>query len=57
MRRVCQENKIDTTLLEDLCEKIHGYRGMARVNGINEDIMDCIDSFIRREDATDCEDE
>lgn len=48
---LCEQNKIDTTLLKDLCEILVNFSGSGRKEGIQADLTDCIDRFIIRSEG------
>ena len=45
---LCEQHKIDTTLLKDLCEVLLNFSGSGRKEGVLADLTDCIDRFIAR---------
>ena len=51
IKRLCNEQKIDLILLEDLSEVISQHSGSGRRVGIDYEISECIDRFISRENA------
>jgi len=48
IRRICDENRVDDTLLKDLCEIALEHSGSAKRFGIDDQIADAVSRFIER---------
>lgn len=48
IRRLCQQHRVDTELLKDLCELIQDHSGSGRRFGIDAEIAGCLDRFLAR---------
>lgn len=48
IRKVCEEQNIDPTLLADLCGVIQSYSGSGRKDGVISDFTSHIDGFMER---------
>lgn len=48
IRQICDEHKIDTETLKDLCELVNTYSGSGRRFGLNDEIASIITRFITR---------
>jgi len=46
---LCKQEGIDLRLLTDLCEVVQQQSGSGRAVGINVEITDCIDWFLKRQ--------
>lgn len=48
IQSLCEEHRVDTALLKDLCELIQQYSGSGRKHHIDAEIALCIDRFLER---------
>lgn len=48
MDTICRANTVDVALIRDACEVVLKHSGTGRADGVNEDVTQCIDGFIRR---------
>ena len=48
IKKLCRENDIEMSLLIDLCEVVAMHSGSARKEGVIEDISQCIDRLLER---------
>jgi hypothetical protein len=48
IRQLCEENNIDMQLIIDICAEVDKFSGSGRKDGLQNDILSCINEFIDR---------
>jgi hypothetical protein len=48
VRHVCEQHRIDTELLKDLCELVNHYSGSGRRFGLDDELASIITRFLER---------